>query len=233
LSAVPIPPLRAWPRALRETLAGLVLMAVRHLPGQAGVRLRWLYYKRRLGALGEGTRIDEGVHLVNPQHIFVGRNCWIAANAFLGAGPTSTANREIVRRPNPDYDGGEGQLHLADHVYVAPQALINAHGGVAVEEDCSISAGAKLFSATHYYRDERGDAGVPKYVPGMRRSPGDQCLMLGPVVIRRGSQVGTHAVVLPGVTIGPRTWLGAGAIAPTRLEPDRVYNPTPVDRARR
>jgi acetyltransferase-like isoleucine patch superfamily enzyme len=207
-------------------------MFVRHMPGEAGVRLRWLYYRRRLGALGRGTRIDEGVHIVNPEQVFIGANCWIAANAFLGAAAPDLTRREVVRRPNPAFTAAEGELRLADYVYIAPQALINAHGGVAIGESVSISAGAKLYSSSHYYRGEGGDAGVPEFLPGMRRQPGDQCLMLGPIVVHAGSQVGSHAIVLPGVTVGPRTWVGAGAVVTGSLEPNRVYNPLPVDRQR-
>ena len=45
------------------------------------------------------------------------------------------------------------------------------------------------------------------------------------MVVREASFVGSNALVLPGVTIGPRTWLGAGGIARERLEPGRVYRP--------
>ena len=40
-------------------------MFVRHLPGPLGVRLRRGYWRRRLGALGDGARIDEVVRREN------------------------------------------------------------------------------------------------------------------------------------------------------------------------
>src|SRR5436190_1980579 len=106
----------------------MVLMVVRHYPGPAGARLRFHYYRRRLAALGPGTRIDEGVHLVGEKHIHIGANCWIAANAFLGAGPTSTRHREVSRRDNPEFGGDEGELFLEDDVYVGPPFELDRGG---------------------------------------------------------------------------------------------------------
>lgn len=217
-----------WLLAVREALAGALLMIVRHYPGPVGTRLRHRYYRRRLGALGPGTRIDEGVHIVAPEHVYIGRNCWIAANAFLAAGPPNTKNREVIRRPNPDYPGREGELHLADYAGVAPQVVINAHGGVYMGENAAVSAGAKLYSASHHYRDATGVPGVPMYAAGMRPDA-RQCLLVGPIVVGSDSFVGSNAVVMPGVTIEPKTWLAAGGIATKRLEAGRVYRPPPTD----
>lgn len=50
-------------------------------------------------------------------------------------------------------------------------------------------------------------------------------------MIREDSFVGSNSVVLPAVTIGPRTWLGAGAVAGRSLEPGRVYRAAGVEPA--
>ena len=190
-----------------------------------------MYWGRRLAELGAGTRIDEGVHIVGPEHVRIGRNCWIAANVFLGAGPPSLEHRHVVRRPNADFRGAEGELLIADHAYLAPQVLINGHGGVEIGPNAAVSTGAKVFSSSHHYREHDGSAGRPAFGSGTRRGagPGEQALLVGPVKIGEEAFVGANAVVMPGVTIGARTWLGAGAVARRTLEPGRVYSaPDPV-----
>jgi acetyltransferase-like isoleucine patch superfamily enzyme len=200
-------------------------MFVRHFPGPAGARIRHVYYRRRLAHLGPGTRIDEGVHIVGERHVHIGSNCWIAANAFLGAGPAATKHRKVIHRPNPDFEGSEGDLYLGEDVYVGPQAYINAHGGVWVGPNVAVSVGAKIFSASHYHRSPDDAPGVPRYAGGMGLSEEDpQALMLGPVVVHGRSFVGANAVVLPGVTVGPSSWVGAGAVAREDVEPDTIFS---------
>jgi acetyltransferase-like isoleucine patch superfamily enzyme len=220
-------------RGLRELVAAPWLMLVRHLPGPLGIELRRLYWGRRLAALGPGVRIDEGVHIVNPEHVWIGSGCWIAANVFLGAGPPSTEDRDILRRANPGFGAREGDVRIADDVYLAPATLINGHGGVEIGANVSFGPAAKVYSSSHHYRGPDSPVGEGSAASGMRRGPseqiGRQSLALGPVVIGPEAFVGSNAIVMPGVSLGPASWLGAGAVAHRDLEPGRVYRaPDPI-----
>lgn len=223
-------------RVARELPGALVAMFVRHLPGGVGGAVRRRYWGRRLGALGSGTRIDEGVRFVNPESIFIGSGCWLADGAFIGAGAPSTEGREVVRRPNPLFSGREGDVHILDDTYLAPGTLVNGHGGVSIGPNVSLGAAAKIYSSSHHYRGPDGPAGVGSAAAGMRREPAGeattQALLVGPVVVETDGFVGSHAIVLPGVTVASRAWLGAGAVAASDLEAGRVYrapDPVPVD----
>ena len=213
-------------REARELLAAPWLMFVRHLPGPLGARLRRSYWGRRLGALGDGARIDEGVKIVNPADVFIGSRCWIAADVLIGAGEPSLEGREAVRRENGGFRGREGQVLLGDDVELALGAVISGSGGVEIGDNVSLGPGAKLFSASSHYRGPEGEPGVRSAGAGMRREPteeiGRQALLLGPVVIEPEAFVGTQAVVLPGVTVGRRAWLGAGVIARRSIEAGRI-----------
>ncbi len=213
-------------RGVRELFAAPWLMLVRHLPGPLGARLRRGYWGRRLGALGDGARIDEGVKIVNPADVFIGSRCWIAADVLIGAGEPSLEGREVVRRENGGFRGREGQVLLGDDVELALGAVISGSGGVEIGDNVSLGPGAKLFSASSHYRGPEGEPGVRSAGAGMRREPteeiGRQALLLGPVVIEPEAFVGTQAVVLPGVTVGRRAWLGAGVIARRSIEAGRI-----------
>lgn len=214
-------------RGLVQLVAAPWLLLVRHLPGDLGVLLRRRYWRRRLGALGEDVRIDEGVQIVNPQHVFIGSGCWIATGAFIGAGPISTEEREVFRKANREFGGSEGEIRLGDHVYVGPGALLNGHGGIEIADNSAVGPGAHVYSSSHHYRAAEGEPGRPTAPAGMRRPAaaegGRQVIVIGPVVIRADSFVAAHSVTLPGVTMGPRTWLGPGAVARSPLEPGRMY----------
>jgi acetyltransferase-like isoleucine patch superfamily enzyme len=213
-------------RGARELFAAPWLMFVRHLPGPLGARLRRGFWGRRLGALGEGVRIDEGVKIINPADVFIGSRCWIAADVLIGAGEPSLEGREVVRRQNGGYRGREGQVLLGDDVELALGAVISGSGGVEIGDNVSLGPGAKLFSASNHYRGPEGEPGVRSAGAGMRREPteeiGRQSLLVGPVVIEPEAFVGTQAVVLPGVTVGRGAWLGAGVIARRSIEAGRV-----------
>ena len=216
-----------------ELFAAPWLMLVRHLPGQLGARLRRGYWRRRLGALGEGARIDEGVRILNPANVFIGSRCWIAGDVLIGAGEPSLEDRDVVRRANESYRGREGQVRLGDDVELALGAVISGSGGVEVGDNVSIGPGAKLFSTSNHYRGPDGEPGVRSAGAGMRREPteemGRQALLVGPVVIEPEAFVGTQAVVLPGVTVGRGAWLGAGVVARRSIEAGRVVKPPEPD----
>lgn len=214
--------------AARELFAAPWLMLVRHLPGPLGIRLRRAYWGRRLASLGEGARIDEGVVIVNPERIRIGARCWLASGALVAAGDPSLEGREVLRRPNPDFGGREGDVLIGDDVELAVGSLVSGSGGIEIGDNVSLGPGAKLFSASNHYRGPEGEPGVRSAGAGMRREAsgemGPQALLVGPVVIGPEAFVGTQAVVLPGVTVGPAAWLGAGVIARRSLEGGRVYS---------
>lgn len=219
--------LARFPRGLIQLFVAPWTLFVRQLPGPLGIALRRRHWRRRLGALGEGVRIDEGVTIVNPRHVFIGSGCWIATGAFIGAGPASTEDREIIRRSNDAYGGEEGEVHLSDDVYLAPGCLLNGHGGIEIRENSAVGPAAHIYSSSHHYRSADGEPGRATAPAGMRRTPradfGGQVLIVAPVVIKEESFAAAHSVVLPGVTMGPSTWLGPGAVARSSLEPGLRY----------
>jgi acetyltransferase-like isoleucine patch superfamily enzyme len=216
-------------RGARELFAAPWLLLVTHLPGPLGVRLRRWYWGRRLASLGEGVRIDEGVKIVNPEHVSIGARCWIASGVLIGAGPPSLEGREALRRENADFDGAEGEVRLGEDVELSVGAVLSGSGGIEVGENVSLGPAAKLFSASNHYRGPDGEPDVRSAGAGMRRGPGEgiggQAMLLGPVVVGREAFVGTEAVVLPGVTVGERAWLGAGVVARRSVDPGAVVRP--------
>lgn len=106
-----------------------------------------------------------------------------------------------------------GRLHIAPHVTIYhPENMetgdwvqfsrcchINASGGVKVGADTIIGPYVKIISANHIY--DRVD--VPIRSQGWIRDP---------VKIGNNVWIGTAAILLPGITIGDHSVVGAGAV---------------------
>jgi acetyltransferase-like isoleucine patch superfamily enzyme len=92
----------------------------------------------------------------------------------------------------------EGKCMIGDHAWIGPQSYFDARS-LVIEEYVGWGPGAKVLGSAH--------TGWPIGVPIIQTD-----LEIKPVVIGAWSDVGTNAVVLPGVTIGKGSIVGAGAV---------------------
>jgi acetyltransferase-like isoleucine patch superfamily enzyme len=92
----------------------------------------------------------------------------------------------------------DGTCRIGDHVWIGPQAYMDARN-LVIEDYVGWGPGAKVLGSEH--------TGVPGDVPIIRTD-----LRIEPVVVKRGADIGTGAVLLPGVTVGEGAIVGAGAV---------------------
>ena len=95
---------------------------------------------------------------------------------------------------------------------IGKRCKISSHsficGGVTIEDEVFIGHGV-VFANDKYPRAVNED-GEPK---------GESDWQLGSIVVRRGASIGSHASILPGITIGTRALVAAGAVV-TRDVPE-------------
>lgn len=109
-------------------------------------------------------------------------------------------------------------INNADHLRVGHRVSINAFvhiwalGGVTIGDDTLIASHVAITSLTHDPRAELFSASSQSR----------------PVVIGRNVWIGTHAVVLPGVTIGDGAIIGAGAVVTKDVAPRSVVVGVPA-----
>ena len=101
----------------------------------------------------------------------------------------------------------DGTCKIGSHVWIGPQAYIDARN-LVMEDYVGWGPGAKILGSVH--------AGEPVGVPIITTD-----LLIKPVVIGRGADIGVNAVVLPGVRVGANCIVGAGAVV-NRNIPDNV-----------
>lgn len=95
--------------------------------------------------------------------------------------------------------GDLSKFSIDETSYIKSGSYIECTGGVTIGRYCHLSRGVTIFSTTHEY-DER-----PKI-------PYDKIVAPKPVIIKDFVWVGSHAIILGGVTIGEGAIIGAGSL---------------------
>ena len=130
------------------------------------------------------------------------------ANIHIGSG-CLLQDRVYIRA------GMTGSVTLEDRVALNSFAKIFGHGGVRVGESAQIGPGTVVTTSGHDYRAT------------------ELALDLAPVDIGARVWIGSMATILPGVTIGDRAVIGAGAVVTSDIPADCLAVGVPAKVVRR
>jgi acetyltransferase-like isoleucine patch superfamily enzyme len=108
----------------------------------------------------------------------------------------------------------DGTCVIGDHAWIGPQSYFDARD-IVIEEFVGWGPGAKVLGSAH--------TGVPIDVPIIQTD-----LEIRPVKIGAWADIGTNAVVLPGVTVGKGSIVGAGAVVTSDVPPFAVVAGVPA-----
>jgi acetyltransferase-like isoleucine patch superfamily enzyme len=115
------------------------------------------------------------------------------------------------------------QISLGKRVVIRPGTMLFADdtAGITIEDDVLIGSGVHLYVGNHEFRDPR----TPIIDQG--RSPSM------PIRVERGSWIGANAILLPGVSVGANSVVGAGSVVTKSVAAGVVVagNPAKVIRA--
>lgn len=208
---------------MKNVFYALMESLIRNIGGPVGRKVRYVYYKRRLGSCGRNVVIDTGVIFENPKSIFLGNNIWIDHYALLIGGSVKDEGN-IQFKLNKNYEKQIGEVHLNGENHIAPFAIVQGHGGVQIGTGVTIGSGAKVYSLSHHYRNTLNSDDVKRYLFSSMANPRDQFFISGPVVIGNGAAVGLNSVVLPGTFVPQGTWIGVStAVMGQNLQENAVY----------
>jgi acetyltransferase-like isoleucine patch superfamily enzyme len=156
--------------------------------------------------------------IVNPRNISIGENVFLGPNTFLNAivqYPTTwmekSGRKEDIQYFNP-------KITIGSNVTATSGLQVVAQDTITIENDVMFASNIHINDALHGYAhaDE-----AYKYQPLWR---------IAPILIKRGCWIGQNVVILPGVTIGKLSIIGANSIV-TKSIPSRciaVGNPVKV-----
>src|SRR5215831_5007041 len=92
----------------------------------------------------------------------------------------------------------DGTCKIGNHVWIGPQAYFDARD-LVLEDYVGWGPGARVLGSAH--------TGDPIDIPIIATN-----LVIKPVVIGYGADIGVNAVILPGVRVGAHAIVGAGAV---------------------
>ena len=198
------------------------------IPGSIGNRLRRGYYRKRLKFMGRNVLLDVGIQILNPEFISIGDNTWVDKFVILLAGPPRKT-RITYYKKNESYPGAEGELHIGANCHIAPHSLVSAHGGVWLGKNLTIASGSRVYSFSHHYKNlvDQSDPRLDYYFSS-RAADEDQAMISSPIVMQDNTALGLNSVILPGVTIGIGSWIGAMSLVLKDIEPNVIAAGNPA-----
>lgn len=108
----------------------------------------------------------------------------------------------------------DGRCVIGDRVWIGPQSFLDARD-LIIEDFVGWGPGAKVLGSEH--------TGIPLDVPIITTS-----LEIRPVRICKSADIGTNAVLLPGVTVGEGAIVGAGAVVTSDVPPGAIVAGVPA-----
>jgi acetyltransferase-like isoleucine patch superfamily enzyme len=108
----------------------------------------------------------------------------------------------------------KGRCVIGDHVWIGPQCYFDARD-LIVEPYVGWGPGSKVLGSTH--------TGMPTDVPIIQTD-----LEIKPVKIEAWADIGVNAVILPGVTVGKGSIVGAGAVVTENVPPFAIVAGVPA-----
>lgn len=97
------------------------------------------------------------------------------------------------------YHYGFSRVHIGNRVFIGDECNLDCRGGIRLEDDVTLSNRTQI--VTHI------NVGYADH-PLQKKYPTHE----GVVTIKRGSYIGTGAIILPGLSLGSEAVVGAGAV---------------------
>jgi acetyltransferase-like isoleucine patch superfamily enzyme len=117
------------------------------------------------------------------------------------------------------YRRGLRGLEIGDECFLGDECLLDLAEGIRLEAQVTLAERVTILTHTNVgYADHPLQARFPATA--------------APVVVERGSFVGAHAVILPGVRIGPRAFVAAGAVVTADVPADTLVAGVPAKTVR-
>ncbi len=135
-----------------------------------------------LAACGSDVVFEPGALVFHPENVELGDDVYVGHYAILKG---YYKNRLVVGRGT----------------WIGQHAFLHAAGGLTIGSRVGIAPGVRIITSSHDL------AGLPAGAPIM-----DGPLVFAAVTLGDGCDIGVNATILPGVNVGARAQVGAGAV---------------------
>jgi acetyltransferase-like isoleucine patch superfamily enzyme len=153
----------------------------------------------------------------------IGKNVQIAKNCtIIGLNNISIGNNVRIDGYCTIVADGNGWLNIGSFIHIGGWCFLSAVSGITLEDFSGLSQGVRIYSKTDDYSGKYlTNPTVPGHFTGT---------MQGTVTIRTHVIIGSGSVILPKVTIGEGSSVGALSLVTKNLAPWGVYFGCPVKR---
>jgi acetyltransferase-like isoleucine patch superfamily enzyme len=139
--------------------------------------------------------------ITSPERIFFGDDVWLGPGSMLF--PVTRAPGGPLwpdSKPRTYQQNFEPRIVIGNRVTATANLTLGAHEAIIIEDDVMFAGNVHLTDGFHGF--ENVDEPY-KYQPISR---------IAPILIKRGCWIGQNAVILPGVTIGELSIIGANSV---------------------
>lgn len=142
----------------------------------------------------------------------------IGKNVFISKKASLYSPEELIIRNNVRIDDFcilSGKIEIGNYVHIAAYTALYGKEGIKIDDFCGCSARCTIYSATD---DFSGKYMISPMVPGeFTKVTGGQ------VRLKKYAQLGVNTVVMPNITIGEGTAVGAMSFINKDLEEWSIY----------
>lgn len=169
-------------------------------------QLRQSYSPQELHSLYSRYRSDEGSFETQLRRILFRAMCRQAGHDIRIASDVVLKHPETFELGDSVFIGAQtmiqgrfdGTCRIGNHVWIGPHSYFDARN-LVMEDYVGWGPGAKVLGSSH--------TGSPLDRPIISTE-----LVIKPVIIGYGADIGTNATILPGVHVGAHSMVGAGAV---------------------
>jgi galactoside O-acetyltransferase len=169
-----------------EVLCNLIATAFPR--GIIGFFLRGVYWKTRLGGMGNNCFLDSGVSMMGSENIYLGNNVHIDERCSLVS--------------------VSGRIRIDDYVHIALNGYFQGKEGIDIGEYSTISGSCMLYSATNYYKNEKGELRSSSAMAPLHM----QYILKNKIKIGKYSFVGAGTVIIPNGGAGEHSVIGSNSV---------------------
>jgi len=113
----------------------------------------------------------------------------------------------------------KNSIEIGSHTWIGQSCFVHGAGGLHIGRAVGVGPGVKILTSHHSNDDPRG--------PVMANQ-----LLLKPVRIGDGADIGVGAILLPGVSIGEGAIIGAGSVVTRDVEAYSIVAGAPATKLR-
>ena len=192
---------------------------IRNISGGIGIKIRYLYYRKRFYKCGYNIRISENVFFENCCSIELGNNISILQNTFI-SGPSALPKNRIIKSKAKRLK----TLIIGDETSIGSFNIINGGGSLKIGSKVTTSAYVSIYSHSHLpYLSDRNEI---VYANAMVQNDKIACIDTQ-IVLEDGVWLGLNVKVFQG-SIGTNTFVKTNSVVTNDLKRNSVYEGNPA-----